>query len=115
MKKRQIKKQNKIRLSRFKEKVKAVVTVDLTDATAGSQIDIYISDKFETKELVNGDSWIKNEKQDRYISYKKIESKGFTHAVWIKNGVGKHFGICIWLTDIEKSYYIIRTKEEVAV
>jgi hypothetical protein len=94
-------------------KVKAVVMVDLEDVTRDSHIHIYISNKFEVDALENGDSGILNDLQNKYVSFNKVLKKGFTHMLYVKNN-RRPFNFTVWISDADKSYYVIRPKEEVA-
>ena len=114
MNKRQAKK-NRTAYKKRIAKIKAVVNVDLKNVTPDRQIDIYVSNRFEAteKEIENG-AWL-NESQNKGFSDKKKKLKGYTHLAHISNGTwykDKGYYVTLWLSDTDKSYYVIRPKRE---
>ena len=117
MNKRQAKKK-RTAYKRMQAKIKAVVNIDLKYVTPDRQIDIYISNRLEAteKEIANG-AWI-NESQNRGFSDRKRKQKGYTHLAHIANGTwykDKGYHVTLWVSDTDKSYYVIRPREEVTV
>lgn len=107
MNKRQAKK-NRTAYKRMQAKIKAVVNVDLTDVSPDRQIDVYISKKFKSESGPR----IVNEFQNKGITTDSKKLKNFTHLLVVENGGPKHFGLTVWLSDTDKSYYVIRPKRE---
>lgn len=110
MNKRQAKKNRTAYKNKF-AKIKGIVKVDATHVTPGSQINVYISNEFETEKVDPRDLWV--EHQNRQLSDTKRRNKGYSHFVHLLNG--RNLGITIYVSDTNKSYYVIKSREEVAV
>jgi S-adenosylmethionine:tRNA-ribosyltransferase-isomerase (queuine synthetase) len=102
MNKRQLKKKRT-----FKEKkVKAVIEINLTNVSNNAHIDIYISNRFEaTRE---NEQWFSTVGHNKKISVTKALARGKGYLISIVNGKNKQFGVTAFLSDTDKSYYVIR-------
>jgi hypothetical protein len=107
MNKRQAKK-NRTAYKRMEAKDKGVVYVNLKDVSPNRQIDVYISKKFEATEGRR----IVNELQNKGMTCDPKKLKNFTHLLVVEGGGPKPFGLTVWLSDTDKSYYVIRPKRE---
>jgi len=92
-----------------KEKIRALLTVDLTNVTDGAHIDMYIPNKYEVPEGHSG-GYIKCTLQDRCIGNNGTK---YDYIASIKNGWSKHITLTPWVTDESaKPYYVIRPEGE---
>lgn len=107
MNKRQAKK-NKTAYKRMQTKNKGVVYINLKDVSPNRQIDVYISKKFETTEGPR----ILNESQNKAMTCDPKKLKPYTHLIIVENGGPKPFGLTVWLSNTDKSYYVIRPYKE---
>ncbi|MGG4434396.1 hypothetical protein AAXE64_07530 [Priestia megaterium] len=102
MNKRQLKKK-----CTFKEKkIKAVVKIDLTNVSNNAHIDIYVSNHFEAKR--ENEQWISSVGHNKKISVTKALARGKDCVIRIENGKNKQVGITAFLSETDKSYYVIR-------
>lgn len=107
MNKRQAKK-NRTAYKRMQAKDKGIVFVNLKDVSPNSHIDVYISKKYETTEGRR----VYNEKQGKAITCDPQKLKPYNYVVVAVDGGPKPFGMTVWVSDTDKSYYVIRPHRE---
>ncbi|WP_025909343.1 hypothetical protein [Priestia flexa] len=105
MNKRQIKKMNTVK----NKETNAVVKVDLTNVTDNSHIDIYVSNDFKVTR--DYEHYLGNENHDGKVSTTKAIARGKDCLIYIVNGKDKKISVSAFLSDTNKSYYVIRPKQ----
>ncbi|WP_425203784.1 hypothetical protein [Priestia megaterium] len=102
MNKRQIKKMNRVK----NKETKALVKIDLTNVSDNTHIDVYVSNRFEVTR--DNEQWVETEGYDKKISVTKTLAKGKDCVAYFLNGVNKKHSATIYLSESNKSYYVIR-------
>lgn len=90
--------------------MKAIISIDARaeKIPKNSQIDVYISNEFETDDP---DGFMLNISQERMISQKKVIKKGYDILAWVHNA-GKDCHITLWVSDTKESYFEVSEKKE---
>jgi hypothetical protein len=90
--------------------LKAILTVDgkADRIPADSQIDIYISNEFETQD---SSGFVLNIAQQRKLCPKKLHRKGYDMIAWVYNMRG-NYHVTLWMSDTKESYYEVSQKKE---
>ena len=109
MNKRQKKKLSLFAQLKQRKKTKAFITVDTTTVSEGSQIDIYVPEKYEAKS--ESEQVLVNTIQNKNISITRILKDNYDLAFYVKNrgAENKKVNITVWLED-KPFPYAIRPK-----
>jgi hypothetical protein len=104
------KRQKKKNVSVKTKETKAVVKVDLKNVTDGKHIDVYVSNRFEA--IRDNEQYMTTEGHDKKVSITKALAKGKDCVAYFLNGVEKKFSASIYLSKTDKSYYVIRDRND---
>jgi hypothetical protein len=90
--------------------LKAIFTVDgkVEKIPKNSQIDVYISNEFETQD---SSGFVLNIAQQRRICTKKLHREGYEIIAWVYN-VSGDCHVTLWVSDTNESYYVVSEKKE---
>jgi len=105
MNKRQKKKNNSVK----QKETRALIKVDLKNATSGKHVDVYVSNRFEAKH--DNEQRVGAVGESKEISVSKVMAKGKDCVLFVVNVFDKKLSITMRLSETDKSYYVIRDTE----